>query len=134
MNSNAPLMGLAGLYSNTPQQDMPMATPIIDPLQQAAQQYQALQAIGRPDLAQQVLQQSSLPAPTMMDQIKSVFMGTPNSGLSGGAQLAQMVLPHLFDLYKNYMAQQQWGQNPQLMAGNANSQIANMQNSFGLKR
>ncbi len=106
------------------------------PLQVAGQQYQIYMAMGRPDLAQAALKTSGLPMPeeSTGDQIKSMLLGTPNAWMSNPTQLASAAIPHLVNIYHNYMNNKQWGQNPQLMQGNANSQIANMQNSFGLKQ
>lgn len=113
-----------------PQQQMP-AQP---PMQDSARAYQYYMAMQRPDLAQAALQEANLPAPGTMDTIKSVLMGTPNSGLSGGAQMAQTAVPLLIGLYKRYMSNQQWANNPGVMQGVTNQQLNGMQNSFGLNR
>ncbi len=122
-NTTNPMLGMIPQQQQQP-----------DPLQQTAHSYQYYMSMNRPDLAQGVLKEANLPEVGTMDTIKSVLMGTPNSGLSGGAQLAQSAIPILMGLYKNYMSQQQWNNNPGVMQGIANGQMGSMQNNFGLNR
>lgn len=133
--SASPMLGMAYTSPQSPNWQQPQQeAPMSNPIQDSARAYQYYMAMQRPDLAQGVLKEANLPTPDTATTIRSVLMGTPNSGLSGGAQLAQTALPLLMGLYKRYMSNQQWANNPGAMQGIANQQINSMQNSFGLKR